>query len=131
MRQLAGPRPACGSRPRDVGGRPRFRRRPRRTPDTLTYLESPLLTIGIRTFVPAEHATARATVLVAGPAPPAHLVSNVAVLALILTVVLLVTAGKSILKIVDLIGQFLELVLFWVLLRALTGLGLAVLLTSH
>lgn len=93
-----------------------------------------MLTIGIRTFVPAEHATARATVLVAGPAPPAHTADNLAVLALILTMVLLVATGKTIGGIIkpiaDLIGQFLELVLFWVLLLALTGLVLAALLLA-
>lgn len=89
-----------------------------------------MLTIGIRTLVPAEHATARATVLVAGPTPPAYAVSNVAVLALILTVVLLVTAGRSMIRIAALIGQFLELLLFWVLLLALTGFVLAALLLN-
>jgi hypothetical protein len=94
-----------------------------------------LLTIGIRTFVPAEHATARATALVAGPAPPAHPVSDAAVLALILVVVLLVVAGKTISMIIapfaELIRQFLRLVLYWVLLLGLTGLVLAALLLTR
>jgi hypothetical protein len=94
-----------------------------------------LLTIGIRTFVPAEHATARATVLVASAAPPAHPVSNAVVLALILTVVLVVATGRTIGVIIaplaDLIRQFIQLVLFWVLLLGVTGLVIAALLLTR
>jgi hypothetical protein len=57
-------------------------------------------------------------------------------LALILVVVLLVVAGKTISMIIapfaELIRQFLRLVLYWVLLLGLTGLVLAaLLLTRH
>ena len=94
-----------------------------------------MLTIGIRTFGPAEHATARATVLVAGAAPPAHPVSNAVVLALILTVVLVVATGRTIGVIIaplaDLIRQFIQLVLFWVLLLGMTGLVIAALLLTR
>ena len=93
-----------------------------------------MLTIGIRTFVPAEHATAKATVLVAGPAAAAHTAGDLAALALILTVVLLVAAGETIGAIIapfaKLVRWFLQLVLFWVLLLALTGLVLAALLLN-
>ena len=68
-------------------------------------------------------------------ARPAHPVSNAVVLALILTVVLLVAAGKTIGMIIapvaELIRQFLQLVLFWMLLLGLTGLVLAALLLTR
>jgi hypothetical protein len=94
-----------------------------------------LLTIGIRTYVPAEHGAARAISLVAGPGPPAHLAGNLATLALVLTVVLLVAAGKTIgvviTPLVDLIRQIIQLVVYWVMLLGLTGLILAALLLTH
>jgi hypothetical protein len=94
-----------------------------------------LLTIGIRTYVPAEHAAARAAVLVAGPAPPAHSGGSLVALALIVIVVLLVATGKTIGVVItplaDLIRQLLQLVVFWAMLLGLTGLVLAALLLTH